>query len=38
MTSQRAQQTIIIHVLPNISRIKNKKVLKFGQLIQYNMR
>ena len=38
MTSQPAQQTIIIHILPNISRSKNKKVMKFGQLIQYDMR
>ena len=32
MTSQTGQQIITIHILPNISRSKNNKVMKFGQL------
>ena len=27
-----------MHILPNISRIKGIQTLKFGQLIEYNMR
>ena len=27
-----------IHILPNISRSKGNQTLKFGQLIEYNMR
>ena len=38
MTSQPGQQTIAIHILPNISRSKSKHAIKFGQLIKYNMR
>ena len=38
MTSQRVQQTILIHILPNISRSKDNQTMKFGQLIDYNMR
>ena len=38
MTSQLGQQTIVIHILPNISRIKDNQTTKFGQLIEYNMR
>ena len=38
MTSQPGQQTIVIHVLPNISRNKGNQTMKFGQLIEYNMR
>ena len=38
MTSQPGQQTIAIHVLPNISRSKDNQTMKFGQLIEYNMR
>ena len=38
MTSQRGQQTITIHILPNISRNKGNQEMKFGQLIEYNMR
>ena len=38
MTSQPGQQTIAIHILPNISRSKGNQTMKFGQLIKYNMR
>ena len=36
MTSQPGQQTIVIHILPNISRNKGNQAMKFGQLIEYN--
>ena len=38
MTSQPGWQTIAIHILPKISRSKDNQTLKFGQLIEYNMR
>ena len=38
MTSQPGKQTITIHTLPNISRCKVNQVIKFGLLIEYNMR
>ena len=38
MTSQPGKQTIAIHILPNISRIKGNQTMKFGQLIEYGMR
>ena len=38
MTSQPGQQTIGIHILPNISRTKDNQIMKFDQLIEYNMR
>ena len=38
MTLQPGQQTIVIHILPNISRSKGNQTKKFGQLIEYNMR
>ena len=38
MTSQTGQQILTIHILSNISRIKGSQALKFGQLIEYNMR
>ena len=38
MTSQRGRQTIAIHILLNISRSKSNQAMKFGQLIEYNMR
>ena len=38
MTAQPEKQTIAIHIFPNISRSKGKKSMKFGQLIEYNMR
>ena len=37
MTSQPGQQTIAIHILPNISRSKGNQTMKFGQLTEYNM-
>ena len=37
MTSQPGKHMIAIHMLPNISRSKGNKTLKFGQLIEYNM-
>ena len=36
MTSQPCQQTITMHTLPNISRSKGSKTMKFGQLMEYN--
>ena len=38
MTSQSGQQSIAIHILPNISRSKDNQTMKFGQLIEYNKR
>ena len=38
MTSQPGKQTIGIHILPNISTSKGIQTMKFGQLIEYNMR
>ena len=38
MTSQPGYQTIAIHILPNISRSKSNQAMKFGQLIEYNIR
>ena len=38
MTSQPGQQTIVIHILFNISRNKDNQTMKFGQLIERNMR
>ena len=38
MTSQPGKQTIAIHILPNISRSKGNQTMKFGQLIECNMR
>ena len=38
MTSQPGKQTIAIHTLPNISRINGNQTMKFGQLIQYEIR
>ena len=38
MTSQPGKQTIAMHTLPNISRIKVNQTMKFGQLIKYDMR
>ena len=38
MTSQPGQQTIAIHILPNITRSKGNQEMKFGQLIEYNMK
>ena len=38
MTSQTGYQTIPIRILNNISRSKGNEVMKFSQLIEYNMR
>ena len=38
MTSQPGEQTIAIHIFTNISRSKGSQAMKFGQLIEYNMR
>ena len=38
MTPQPGWQTIAIHIFPNISRSKSNQAMKFGQLIEYNMR
>ena len=38
MTSQPGKQTIAIHTLPNISRNRGNKTMKFGHLIEYNIR
>ena len=37
MTLQSGKQAIAIHILPNISRLKDNQTMKFGQLID-NMR
>ena len=37
-TSQPDQQTIAMPILPNISRSKGNETMKFGQLIEYNLR
>ena len=38
MTSQTEEKTIIIHILPNISRSKDNQAMKSGQLTDYKMR
>ena len=38
MTPQTGPQTIIIHVLSNISRSKHNQTMKFDQLIEDEMR
>ena len=38
MMSKLEKQTITLHILPNISRNKDNQTMKFGQLIEYNMR
>ena len=38
VTSQTGKQTIAIHILSNISRSKSNQTMKFGQLIEYNMK
>ena len=38
MTLQPEKETIVIHVLPNISRSIDNQKIKFGQLIKKNMR
>ena len=38
MTSQPGKQIIAIHILPYISRSKENQIMKFCQLIEYNLR
>ena len=38
MMSQPGQQTIVIHIFPNISRSEANQTIKFGQLIEFNMK
>ena len=38
MTSQPGKQTVIIQILPNISRSKGNQTMKFGHIIEYNTR
>ena len=38
MTSQAGQQIISIHIFHSISRSTGNHTMKFGQLIQYNVR
>ena len=38
MVSQPGKQTIVIHILPNISQSKGNQTMTFGQLTEYNMR
>ena len=38
MTSQAGKQMIATYTLPNISRNKGNQSMKFGQIIEYNMR
>ena len=38
MMSQPGYQTIVIHILPNISRSNRNQTMRFGQLIEYYMR
>ena len=35
MTSQPGEQTVTIHLLPNISQSKDNQTMKFGQLTEY---
>ena len=36
MTSQPRLQTIVIHILVNVSQIKGNQTMKLGQLLEYN--
>ena len=38
MTPRPGKQTIVIHILPNISRSKWNQTIKQDQLIEYNMK
>ena len=38
MRSQTEKQVISIRILPNISRIKGNQKMKFGYLIEHNIR
>ena len=37
MTSQPGKETLTIFILPNISKSKGNQIMKFGQLIEYDM-
>ena len=37
-STQPGEQTIAIHILPNISRTKGIQAMRLGQLIEYNTR
>ena len=38
MASQHGKQIIAIHILPNTATSKGNQAIKFGQLIEYNMK
>ena len=38
MTSKLGKETIAIHILASISRIQGSQAMKFGWLIEHNMR
>ena len=38
LISKPGEETITIHILPNISRTKGIQAMRFGQLIEYRMR
>ena len=38
LTSQNGQQINTIYILPDMSRNKGNHTLKFGQLVEYNMK
>ena len=38
MTSQPGQQRVVEHMLPDISRSKGNQKMKFGQLLECNMK
>ena len=37
MTSKTRKQTIVINILPDISKSKGNQTMKSGQLIEYNV-
>ena len=38
MTSQPGLQTVLMHILHNISQRKGNRTMKFGQLIEHSKR
>ena len=38
MTSHTGEQTITMHILPNISQSKENQTMKFVKLVEYNTR
>ena len=38
MASSNGKQILTIHILPNISRTKGNQTMKFGQLIEINVK